>query len=124
MVVQQKKLLNWRMKMSKKYKFDDTDQEIQPIPVIITEGKYEGVKIQYGRIAFDENDGNMELNFDYNLMENPNKLEEDQKFISRQMKFRFHKAGEHIYDYKQLGVEFFILLKGKASVLIPKKKLK
>ncbi len=63
------------------YKFDDTDPTLQPVPVILTEGKYKGTKIQYGRIAFDEQDGNMALNFDYNLMENPNKLEEDQEFI-------------------------------------------
>tara|TARA_R110000824_G_scaffold107503_1_gene253831 strand:- start:757 stop:1074 length:318 start_codon:yes stop_codon:yes gene_type:complete len=65
----------------KKYKFDDEDKSIQPVPIIITEGKYEGVKIQYGRIAFDENDGKMELNFDYNLMENPGGCKEDQEFI-------------------------------------------
>jgi len=64
-----------------KYKFDDADKNTQPIPIIITEGKSKGVKVQYGRIAFDEVDGNMQLNFDYNLMENPNDLEENQEFI-------------------------------------------
>ena len=64
------------------YKFDDTDPTVQPVPVILTEGKYDGVKIQYGRIAFDEKDGELELNFDYRLCENPNELEEDQEFIN------------------------------------------
>jgi len=65
-----------------KYKFDDSDPTVQPVPVILTEGKYEGVKIQYGRIAFDEKDGELELNFDYRLCENPNEIEEDQEFIN------------------------------------------
>lgn len=64
------------------YKFDDTDPTIQPVPVILTEGKYEGVKIQYGRIAFDEKDDELELKFDYRLCENPNDIEEDQEFIN------------------------------------------
>ena len=65
------------------YKFDDSDPTVQPVPVIITEGKYDGVKIQYGRIAFDEKDGELELNFDYRLVENPNDIEEDQEFINQ-----------------------------------------
>ena len=69
------------MKMSS-YKFDDTDPSVQPVPVIITEGKYEGTKVQYGRIAFDEQDGELELKFDYRLCENPNDIEEDQEFIN------------------------------------------
>ena len=64
------------------YKFDDTDPTIQPVPVILTEGKYEGTKVQYGRIAFDEKDDELELNFDYRLCENPNDIEEDQEFIN------------------------------------------
>ena len=65
------------------YKFDDSIG-MQPVPIIVTEGKCEGIKVQYGRIAFDENEqeDKMELKFDYNLMENPNELEEDQEFIN------------------------------------------
>ena len=69
-----------RTKMTK-YKFDDTDLKIQPVPVIITEGKYKGVRFQYGRISFDEQGDSMALKFDYNLIENPNKLEENQEFV-------------------------------------------
>ena len=68
------------MKMTN-YKFDDSDKTIQPVPVIITEGKYEGMKIQYGRISFDEENETLALKFDYRLCENPNELEEDQDFI-------------------------------------------
>ena len=67
--------------MTKKYKFCDEDTSIQPIPIIITEGRCEGVKLQYGRIAFEDTDGNMQLNFDYRLIENPKDLEENQEFI-------------------------------------------
>jgi len=65
-----------------KYKFDDSDPTVQPVPVILTEGKYEGVKIQYGRIAFEEENDELELKFDYRLCENPNEIEEDQEFIN------------------------------------------
>jgi|TARA_Y100000310_G_scaffold138830_1_gene137969 hypothetical protein len=64
------------------YKFDDSDKTIQPVPVVITEGKYEGIKFQYGRIAFDEKDDQLALKFDYNLIDNPNELEENKEFIN------------------------------------------
>ena len=63
-----------------KYKFDDASK-IQPVPIIISEGKYEGIKFQYGRIAFDEQEDSMALKFDYNLIENPNELKEDQELV-------------------------------------------
>jgi len=63
------------------YKFDD-ESKIQPVPVIITEGKYEGLRFQYGRISFDENDSDgCALNFDYNVIDNPNEIKEDQELI-------------------------------------------
>jgi len=68
--------------LKKNYKFDDTDKTIQPVPIIITEGKYKGIKFQYGRIAFDEQKDSMALKFDYNLIENPDELEEDQEFVN------------------------------------------
>jgi hypothetical protein len=64
----------------KNYKFDDTSK-IQPVPIIISEGKYEGIKFQYGRIAFNEQEDSMALKFDYNLIENPNELKEDQELV-------------------------------------------
>ena len=63
------------------YKFDD-ESKIQPVPIIITEGKCEGLRFQYGRISFDEKtEGNMSLSFDYNIIDNPNNIKEDQEFI-------------------------------------------
>lgn len=40
------------------------------------------------------------------------------------MKFRYCKPGEHAIEYGAAGSEFFILIKGQASVIIPKKKIK
>ena len=55
---------------------------VQPVPVVLTEGKYDGLRFQYGRISFDENENDgCSLTFDYNLIDNPNELEEDQEFI-------------------------------------------
>lgn len=71
----------------------------------------------------------MNVRDDYNVSKGPNASEnylkaslEDQKFICRNLKFRFFKAGECIFRYKEIGTELFILLKGKASVIVPKKK--
>lgn len=65
----------------KNYRFDD-ESKIQPVPIIMTEGKYDGLRFQYGRISFDENEnGGCALTFDYNLIDNPNELKEDQEFI-------------------------------------------
>lgn len=61
------------------YKFDDKGG--QPVPVIITEGKYEGTKIQYGKASFVEDKDNLRLIFDYTLLENPNGVEETQDFV-------------------------------------------
>jgi hypothetical protein len=63
------------------YKFDD-DSKIQPVPVIMTEGKYEGLRFQYGRISFDEKEeDNMCLTFDYNIIDNPNNIKEDKELV-------------------------------------------
>jgi hypothetical protein len=61
------------------YKFDDKGE--QPVPIIITEGKYEGIKIQYGKASFVEDEDNLRLVFDYTLLENPDDIEETQEFV-------------------------------------------
>jgi len=63
------------------YRFDDTDKTIQPVPIIITEGKYKGMKFQYGRIAFDEQENGLILDFNYDLIDNPDELKEDKEFV-------------------------------------------
>ena len=39
------------------------------------------------------------------------------------MKMRYYKAGEHVMNYGEVGAEFFIILKGKASVIVPKPRI-
>jgi len=55
---------------TKNYKFDDASGS-EPVPIIITEGDYEGVSYQYGSIRFDEEGEHMKLVFDYDIIENP-----------------------------------------------------
>tara|TARA_Y100000296_G_scaffold77452_1_gene99087 strand:+ start:397 stop:711 length:315 start_codon:yes stop_codon:yes gene_type:complete len=59
------------------YKFDDLCG-MEPVPVIITEGKYEGISYSYGTIKFDDDDGEMKLNFDYDIVENPSSFDVDE----------------------------------------------
>jgi GTPase SAR1 family protein len=53
------------------YKFDKNENESENVPVIISEGKYEGIKYNYGSIKFEEeeNEG-AKLVFDYDILEN------------------------------------------------------
>ena len=84
------------MKMSK-YRFDDESDQ-QPVPVIITEGKYEGLKFQYGRISFDEKEkGKMCLTFDYDVIDNPNNIKESQELIDT--------LGEVLMDVLQVELD-------------------
>jgi len=66
---------------------------------------------------------NVEDTFNVCRIGESNKLKvsmEDKKFLSRQMRFMYCKAGENIVNYNEFGSCFFILLKGKAAVIIPK----
>jgi signal-transduction protein with cAMP-binding, CBS, and nucleotidyltransferase domain len=45
---------------------------------------------------------------------------EDYQLICENMKFRFYTASETIMNYGDFGNEFFIILKGTVSVLVPK----
>jgi len=71
---------------TKNYKFDDASGS-EPVPIIITEGDYEGISYQYGSIRFDEEQEHMKLVFDYDIIENPSsfstdELEKSEKFHS------------------------------------------
>ena len=49
----------------------------------ITEGEYEGILYQYGEVNFNErDDGQMEVKFRYNMIENPNDVEENQDMMN------------------------------------------
>ena len=58
-----------------------TDSKINPQigAIKIIEGDYAGLLYQYGEVTFNErDDGQMEVKFRYNMIENPNELEENQ----------------------------------------------
>ena len=48
----------------------------------------------------------------------------DYKLLCENMRFRYYKAGETIFEYGDYGDQFFIILKGTVSVLVPKQKEK
>tara|TARA_B100001094_G_scaffold43502_1_gene38249 strand:+ start:5752 stop:6042 length:291 start_codon:yes stop_codon:yes gene_type:complete len=68
-----------------KFQFEENETYKTRVPITIKEeGKYEGLKFVYGTIKFvevDEDDENMGLNFAYEILENPNNVDEDQELV-------------------------------------------
>jgi len=68
-----------------KYEFAESESYKTRVPIVIKEdGDYNGIKFVYGTIKFvevGEDENNMGLNFTYEILENPNKIEEDQNLI-------------------------------------------
>jgi len=48
---------------------------------------------------------------------------DDLRFICKNIRLYHYAPGERIMDYKSTGNEFYMLLKGKALILQPKKKI-
>ena len=59
------------------YKFEENSTS-DPVPVIITEGKYSGIKYSYGSIKFEEEKDGMRLVFDYDILENTTSFEKSE----------------------------------------------
>jgi len=62
-----------------------TDSKINPQigAVKINEGDYSGLLYQYGEVNFNERDDDqMEVKFKYNMLENPNGVEENQDMMN------------------------------------------
>ena len=69
--------------MNKKYEYDENisvDLNEQ-VPIRITEGSYRALVYQYGTIKFIEEGDNLRCNFTYNVIDNPNKIEENQELV-------------------------------------------
>jgi len=49
-------------------------------------------------------------------------IEQQFKFICQRMRFQFYQKGDVIFRYGDPGLLFYIILKGKVSVLMPRKK--
>ena len=60
------------------YKFDENEIGSENVPVIITEGKYEGIKYNYGSIKFEEENDGAKLVFDYDILENTTPIETEE----------------------------------------------
>ena len=71
--------------MKKMYEYDETVSVgmNEQVPIRIMEGKYKDIVYQYGTIKFIEEDDNLRCNFNYNIIENPNDIEEDQNFVNQ-----------------------------------------
>ena len=69
--------------MSKPYEYDDSMSigMDENLPIRITEGKYEGLLYCYGKINFAEENKNLRCNFTYDIIENPNEINEDQELV-------------------------------------------
>tara|TARA_R100001015_G_C4537839_1_gene102578 strand:- start:402 stop:698 length:297 start_codon:yes stop_codon:yes gene_type:complete len=68
------------------YEFLEKEQYKGRVPIQITEddSKYGGLKFIYGTIKFVEvgdDEENMGLNFGYEILENPNNVDEDQELV-------------------------------------------
>ena len=68
-----------------KYEFSESESyKTRVLIVIKEEGDYKGLKFVYGTIKFvevGEDEENMGLNFTYEILENPNNIEEDQNLV-------------------------------------------
>ena len=53
-----------------RYKFDTTDTSQENLPIIITEGKYEGMSYRYNTVQFKEDGDQMKLIFNYDIINN------------------------------------------------------
>ena len=77
------------------YKFDENEIESENVPVIITEGKYEGIKYNYGSIKFEEESDGAKLVFDYDILENTTSIDSEELESSDE----FHTAiGDILMD--------------------------
>jgi CRP-like cAMP-binding protein len=47
---------------------------------------------------------------------------EDFRLIAEKLTFQFYDAGSTVFEYGDFGSQFYIILKGKTSVLVPMKK--
>jgi hypothetical protein len=48
---------------------------------------------------------------------------EDYRYICEHIKFQYCNIGDYVFHKGDFGNEFFIIIKGKVSVLVPKRKM-
>ena len=69
--------------MNKIYEYDETIayESNTTVPIRIVDGDYKGLVYQYGSIKFLEELENVRCNFTYNILKNPNGVEETQDLV-------------------------------------------
>ena len=56
------------------YRYVDESTEGN-VPIEITDGQYKGIVIRYERVVLEEKEENLHFDYDYDIVENPNKEE-------------------------------------------------
>ena len=71
--------------MKKIYEYDDdlTAGVDSNIPVRIISGAYKGTVYTYGHVSFEEVDDNVNCKFEYNIIEKPDNIKEDEIFVNQ-----------------------------------------
>ena len=70
-------------KIKKIWELTDSKENPQIGAIKINEGDYSGLLYQYGEVNFNEReDGQMEVKFKYNIIENPNDMNENQDMMN------------------------------------------
>ena len=63
------------------YRYVDESTEGN-VPIEITDGHYKGIVIRYERVVLEEKEENLHFDYDYDIIENPNNITEDQELIN------------------------------------------
>jgi hypothetical protein len=70
-------------KIKKIWELTDSKENPQIGAIKINDGEFSGLVYQYGEVNFNEReDGQMEVKFKYNLIDNPNDMEENQDMMN------------------------------------------
>jgi hypothetical protein len=70
-------------KIKKIWELTDSKENPQIGAIEINDGEFSGLVYQYGEVNFNEReDGQMEVKFKYNIIKNPNDMEENQHMMN------------------------------------------
>ena len=70
-------------KIKKIWELTDSKENPQIGAIKINDGEFSGLVYQYGEVNFNEReDGQMEVKFKYNIIENPNDMKENQDMMN------------------------------------------
>ena len=64
------------MKLPPKYRYVE-EQEGGNLPLQIMDGKYEGLIVRYKKVMLEEKEDGMHFDYDYEILENPDNVEDN-----------------------------------------------